>query len=79
MKSYHVIMKAIVLAIIKIYFLIPKKQIKILDDVIDDVTEVQFLNAHSPPMRHRPSGEKMCQSFMNISEDQLHEDRLKNR
>ena len=40
-------------------FLIPKKQIKILDDVIDDVTEVQFLNAHSPPMRQRSGGKNV--------------------
>ena len=36
--------------------------------------ESSFWNVQSPPMRHRPSGGKI-----NISEDQLHEDRLKNR
>ena len=34
-----------------------------------------FWTAHSPPMRHRPSRKKSCHFIMNISEDQLYEDK----
>ena len=56
-------MKAIVLTIIKKYILIKKTQIKFLDDVIDDVREVHFLNCPQPSYETQTKWEKNVPIF----------------
>ena len=45
--------------------------------VDDDVTCGHISELPAALLRHRPSRKKICYSIMNISEDQLYEEKLK--